>query len=165
MRLFWLFYLTILIQIKLYSCFIESAWLAYAAVGTATYYAYRWRCNYVECCELKDPERFYFNLKERLDRQLFGQPILNRVLPQAIHQHINKQKPSNPLIISLHGWTGSGKTYSSEIVAEALFEKGLKSIFVKKITPAAFFPDPTLVNSYKVSTCFCNIVLIFFCCC
>ena len=140
-----------LIQFELYSCFIDIGYLGYAVVGSISYYAYNQRCKYVECCEIKDKDNVYHNLKNKLNRNVFGQPILLDVLPHAITSHIRKENPSNPLVISFHGWTGSGKTYTSQLVAETLFEKGLKSIFVKKITPASFFPNPNNLNEYKVN--------------
>ena len=35
-----------------------------------------------------------------------------------------------PLVMSFHGWTGSGKNYVSKFIADALFDQGLRSRFV-----------------------------------
>ena len=35
-----------------------------------------------------------------------------------------------PLVMSFHGWTGSGKNYVSKFIAESLFAKGMRSKFV-----------------------------------
>lgn len=139
----------LIIQIKFSTCFIETSYLTYIAASGALYYGYRMKCNYLECCKIQEPERVHRNLHSKIASRLYGQPIALKILPSAIHHHVNDANPRNPLVISLHGWTGSGKTYVSEMLAETLFEKGLKSIHVKKITPAVFFPNPDLVNSYK----------------
>lgn len=143
---------SLLIQFNLYACFLEpvTTYAGYTVAAGLAVWGYNQRCKFVECCELIEPEKFEHNLRALLDRKLFAQPLLNQILPTAIHSHINKKYPSSPLVISLHGWTGSGKTYTSQMVAETLFPKGLKSIFVKKLTPAVMFPNPNQVDFYKV---------------
>lgn len=142
----------LLMQFDLYLCFFEpvTTYLGYTAAAGVAYWGYQKRCNFVECCEAIERQQFRDRLKETLDRKLFAQPLLNQILPDAIHSHINKANPSSPLVISLHGWTGSGKTYTSKMVAETMFKNGLKSIFVKKLTPAVLFPNPNRMNDYKV---------------
>ena len=147
-----LWFCLFLIQFDLYTCFLEpfSTYIAGTTAVAAFYWGYKKRCDYIECCDVVDVENFRHRLKQTLDRKLFAQHLLNQVLPIAIHSHVNKVKPAAPLIISLHGWTGSGKTYTAQIVAETMFKKGLKSIFVKKLTPAVLFPNQNQVNEYKV---------------
>lgn len=143
--------LLLIVQFDLYTCFEPvTTYVGYTIAATAAIWGYRQRCRFVECCEVIEPTEFRYRLRATLDQKLFAQPLLNQILPDAIHSHINKQKPASPLIISLHGWTGSGKTYTSQMVAEAMFANGLKSIFVKKLTPAVLFPNPNRVNEYKV---------------
>lgn len=152
MKLRLLLLCSLLIQFDLHTCLFEpiSSYVAYTAGLGVVLWGYQKRCDYVECCELHEPEKFEYRLRSVLDKKLFAQPLLNQILPTAIHSHINKKKPFSPLVISLHGWTGSGKTYTSQMVAETLFPKGLKSIFVKKLTPAVMFPNANQVNNYKV---------------
>ena len=45
-----------------------------------------------------------------------------------------------PLVMSFHGWTGSGKNFVSKFVAESLFVKGLTSDFVHLFVSTLHFP-------------------------
>lgn len=160
---FKLWFCLLIVQIELYTCFLEpiSGYLGYAAVSGIAYYAYKERCNYFQCCQFKNKESFERELSIKLNSRIFGQPIVKKILPAAIHAHLNKEYPSSPLIISLHGWTGSGKTYTSQLVAETMFESGLNSIYVKKITPSTSFPNSNRINEYKVNFRFNSFLICF----
>jgi pantothenate kinase-related protein Tda10 len=45
-----------------------------------------------------------------------------------------------PLVMSFHGWTGSGKNYVTKFISESLFEKGLSSKFVHLFVSTLHFP-------------------------
>jgi len=45
-----------------------------------------------------------------------------------------------PLVMSFHGWTGSGKNFVSKFVSESLFVKGLASDFVHLFVSTLHFP-------------------------
>jgi len=72
-------------------------------------------------------------LKQTLDQNLFGQHIAIKLILSALRGRWNQggcdTLSKKPLVLSFHGWTGSGKTYASKIIAEALFDRGLQSKF------------------------------------
>lgn len=103
-------------------------------------------CKFAECChEKSDPHNYIkfdnvqSRLTELLDEKLFGQHLVNQMLPNIIKRHLNNENPEKPMVISLHGWTGSGKTHTSKLVAEGMFEKGINSRFVIFLNPGKFF--------------------------
>lgn len=52
--------------------------------------------------------------------------------------------------MSMHGWTGSGKNYVSEIIADSLYPDGLSSPFVHTFISQLHFSDQNKVDIYKV---------------
>ncbi|XP_017580713.1 torsin family 1 isoform X3 [Pygocentrus nattereri] len=65
-----------------------------------------------ECCR---PEWMSYNktgLEEDLRTKLFGQHVAARVILKAVTGFMNNKNPRKPLVLSLHGWTGTGKNYS-----------------------------------------------------
>ncbi|KAG9471065.1 hypothetical protein GDO78_015990 [Eleutherodactylus coqui] len=59
------------------------------------------------------------------------------------------EKRSKPLVLSLHGLTGSGKTYVSQFLAKHFNPMGVESKFVHKIVASASFPHVTQVKTYQ----------------
>jgi pantothenate kinase-related protein Tda10 len=45
------------------------------------------------------------------------------MIPELIHKHLNDPNPKKALVLSFHGWTGSGKSFVSQIVAKSIFRK------------------------------------------
>ncbi|VDL79770.1 unnamed protein product, partial [Nippostrongylus brasiliensis] len=52
--------------------------------------------------------------------------------------------------MSFHGFTGSGKNYVSEIIANNTFKNGMKSNFVHQIVATSEYPDKTKIDEYKL---------------
>ncbi|XP_062938300.1 prosalusin isoform X2 [Cynocephalus volans] len=57
--------------------------------------------------------------------------------------------PTKPLVLSLHGWTGTGKSYVSSLLAHYLFRGGLRSPYVHHFSPVIHFPHPSHIERYK----------------
>uniref|UniRef100_A0A915JY29 Torsin-1B n=1 Tax=Romanomermis culicivorax TaxID=13658 RepID=A0A915JY29_ROMCU len=74
-------------------------------------------------------------LKEDLKRKLYGQHLVIETVARALKAHVNAENPSKALVFSFHGWTGSGKNYVSEIVAQNFYLKGKSSQYVKLYLP------------------------------
>lgn len=85
-------------------------------------------CKYRECC-LDDRIPFdILQLRENLSNRLYGQHIIEEKLFQAVASHYKEVKKSQkPLVMSFHGTQGTGKNFVSNLVAEAVFEKGTGS--------------------------------------
>ena len=74
-------------------------------------------------------------LKLKLDAQLFGQPVLNEILPQLLEQHIVNEDPTKPLVLSFHGSDGTGKGMVTNFITESLYTKGYNSNYVHTFAP------------------------------
>ena len=57
--------------------------------------------------------------------------VYNNLIPiPFIFNRDSDTLSKKPLVMSFHGWTGSGKNYVSKFIADALFDQGLRSRFV-----------------------------------
>uniref|UniRef100_A0A8D2ISI6 Torsin family 1 member B n=1 Tax=Varanus komodoensis TaxID=61221 RepID=A0A8D2ISI6_VARKO len=74
--------------------------------------------------------RFAAALRAELDARLFGQHLARDVILKAVAGFFNNPSPKKPLVLSLHGWTGTGKNFVSQILAENVHKGGLRSKFV-----------------------------------
>lgn len=70
---------------------------------------------------------------------------------------MNNENPKKPLVLSLHGWTGTGKNFVSQLIAENIYHKGMSSGFVHLFTATAHFPHEKHIDTYKVKKTFWNI--------
>uniref|UniRef100_A0A4W4EM29 Torsin n=1 Tax=Electrophorus electricus TaxID=8005 RepID=A0A4W4EM29_ELEEL len=102
-----------------------------------------------ECCR---PEWISYNktgLQEDLEEKLFGQHVASRVILKAVTGFMNSENPKKPLVLSLHGWTGTGKNFVSQLIAENIYQKGMASGFVHLFTATAHFPHEVHLETYK----------------
>lgn len=89
-------------------------------------------------------------LQESLDRRLFGQHLVSRVVVRAVRGFLSNAQAKKPLALSLHGWTGTGKNFVSKIIAESIYKRGLKSNYVHQFVATLHFPHAHSINLYKV---------------
>uniref|UniRef100_A0A8C2C7U7 Torsin n=1 Tax=Cyprinus carpio TaxID=7962 RepID=A0A8C2C7U7_CYPCA len=116
-----------------------------AALG-ATYWRYYWK---KEVC---NGNWINFNkneLKHDLRRKLFGQHIAAQVILKAVTGFMESENPKKPLVLSLHGWTGTGKNFVSQLIVENIYRKKMRSNFVHLFTATAHFPHEAHINKYK----------------
>lgn len=92
----------------------------------------------------------FTKLEEKLNNQLLGQPLVKNTLLSALKGHFNVNNPRKALVLSFHGSTGVGKNFVSQFVADALFEKGIKSKFYKLFIGTRDFPFNEKIDQYKV---------------
>uniref|UniRef100_A0A914L921 Torsin n=2 Tax=Meloidogyne TaxID=189290 RepID=A0A914L921_MELIC len=108
------------------------------------------KCKFFECCNSpwinKDVAR---RLQEEVEERLYGQHIAQKIVINAVRAHISKQNPNKALVLSFHGWTGSGKNYLTQMIAKAVYKKGFKSQFVHFSVATLHFPYPEEINNYK----------------
>ncbi|CAH1970662.1 unnamed protein product [Acanthoscelides obtectus] len=97
-------------------------------------------CLVTECCNKDhipgDTDKLIRLLKERV----YGQHLVENAV-HAIAAHWNPHyKAPKPLVLSFHGWAGSGKNYVSNFIAESLYKYGTKSKFVHLFVGRIHFP-------------------------
>ncbi|XP_056289032.1 torsin family 1 isoform X2 [Pseudoliparis swirei] len=114
-----------------------------AAVGRAIY-------NYLhESC---GPKWIHFNatgLQADLEAKLFGQHIASRIILKSVTGFMGNDNPKKPLVLSLHGWTGTGKNFVSQMIADNIYKEGMKSSFVHMFTAELHFPHLSQIETYK----------------
>uniref|UniRef100_A0A8B9CVQ8 Prostaglandin E synthase n=1 Tax=Anser brachyrhynchus TaxID=132585 RepID=A0A8B9CVQ8_9AVES len=106
-------------------------------------------CYFRECCLQRHDLRAAAALQENLDRKLFGQHLVSKVVVKAVKGFLNNENAKKPLTLSLHGWTGTGKNFVSKIIAESIYKKGLKSKYVHQFVATLHFPHAQDINIYK----------------
>ncbi|KAM3599902.1 uncharacterized protein V6R79_013595 [Siganus canaliculatus] len=102
-----------------------------------------------ECCR---PEWISFNkttLEINLQNKLFGQHIASRIILKAVNGFMNNNNPKKPLVLSLHGWTGTGKNFVSQLIADSIYKEGMDSSFVHIFTSELHFPHASQIETYK----------------
>lgn len=103
-----------------------------------------------ECCR---PEWISFNrtgLQVDLENKLFGQHIASRIIQKAVTGFISNDNPKKPLVLSLHGWTGTGKNFVSQLIADNIYKEGMDSNFVHVFTSELHFPHSSQLETYKI---------------
>ncbi|XP_073334134.1 torsin family 1 isoform X2 [Pagrus major] len=106
--------------------------------------------NYLrESC---DPKWIAFNatgLNVDLESKLFGQHIASRIILKAVNGFMSNDNPKKPLVLSLHGWTGTGKNFVSQLIADSIYKEGMDSSFVHVFTSELHFPHSSQLDTYK----------------
>ena len=92
-------------------------------------------------------ENAVLRLMSNFESRLFGQKMASIELVAQITSHISKENPTKPLVMSLHGHTGTGKTFTTRIIAESIFtERGLAKHVHREA--GGRYSDPTNVEEY-----------------
>ncbi|NXR41953.1 TOR3A protein, partial [Zosterops hypoxanthus] len=110
-----------------------------------------WYCSFGRCCETGDC-RIINNitgLEADLSGQLHGQHLAKEVVVQAVRGFLQSPRPRKALVLSFHGWSGTGKNFVARMVASHLYRDGLKSDCVRVFVSLLHFPHHNYVNSYK----------------
>ncbi|XP_023663635.2 torsin-1A-like isoform X1 [Paramormyrops kingsleyae] len=88
-------------------------------------------------------------LQVDLEQKFFGQHIASKVLLKAITDFANNKTPKKPLVLSLHGLTGTGKNFVSQLLASNIYKKGMSSSFVHQFVATLHFPYSSEIDIYK----------------
>ncbi|XP_068562715.1 torsin family 1 isoform X2 [Cebidichthys violaceus] len=106
--------------------------------------------NYLhESCDSKWIAFNETGLEVDLERNLFGQHIASRIILKAVSGFMSNDNPKKPLVLSLHGWTGTGKNFVSQMIAENVYKEGMDSSFVHVFTSELHFPHLSHFDTYK----------------
>ncbi|XP_053551382.1 prosalusin [Bombina bombina] len=82
-------------------------------------------------------------------RNVFGQHLARELLVKALTDFLETEEPSKPLVLSFHGWSGTGKTLVSSLLVNHLFRDGSRSPHVHRFSPILHFPHIDRIKSYK----------------
>nr|XP_040053236.1 torsin-1A-like [Gasterosteus aculeatus aculeatus] len=99
-----------------------------------------------------DPESIVFNatgLQLDLQTKLFRQHIASRVILKAVTGFMSNDNPKKPLVLSLHGPSGTGKSFVSQLIADNIYKEGMDSSFVHVFTSELHFPHSSHLDTYK----------------
>ncbi|KAI1904718.1 hypothetical protein AGOR_G00008590 [Albula goreensis] len=102
-----------------------------------------------ECCRQEWISYNNTALEIDMKKKLFGQHIASRVIIKAVTGFMNNKNPKKPLVLSLHGWTGTGKNFVSQLLAENIYKEGMASSYVHQFVSTTHFPHPSEINTYK----------------
>ncbi|WKX93918.1 hypothetical protein Q1695_011296 [Nippostrongylus brasiliensis] len=153
MRIFWRFLLPAALLFA-QTCPEPISLITGAAVlfgsGALWTYQNKIKCRLYECCEHPYLNPRFDKLHRDLHELVYGQHLVLDTVENAIRAHWTNEHPKKPLSMSFHGFTGSGKNYVSEIIANNTFKNGMKSNFVHQIVATSEYPDKTKIDEYKL---------------
>lgn len=89
------------------------------------------------------------DLTRILEDEVYGQHLVVRSVSRLIPRHF-KNEPQAALVLSFHGWTGTGKNHVAKIIAKVMYEKGLNSDYVHILSGTKDFPRQEHTELYKV---------------
>ncbi|XP_061589796.1 torsin family 1 isoform X2 [Cololabis saira] len=116
-----------------------------AAVGTYKYFSK----YFVESCDSRWISFNATGLQTDLENKLFGQHIASDIIFKAVKGFMSNENPNKPLVLSLHGWTGTGKNFVSKLIADNIYKEGMDSKYVHMFTSTLHFPHPSQNALYK----------------
>ncbi|XP_068095763.1 torsin-3A [Hyperolius riggenbachi] len=111
---------------------------------------------YTRVTDLTDPtQRAVTNnitgLHWDLERRVHGQHQAVKQILSSLERFLQEDGNTHqPLVLSFHGWTGTGKNLVARIMAENLYHLGLRNRCTKVFIPQLHFPHQSHVESYKV---------------
>lgn len=106
-------------------------------------------CRFKECCSDRWIHSNLSGLKADLGSKLFGQHLASEVVYKAIKGHLTNPNPHKALVLSFHGWTGSGKNHVSRIIANNLYKKGMDSKYTLQVIATHDFPHTDKIDEYR----------------
>ena len=148
----------LLVQLQLFAVSgVVEPFSAGVAMGTGLVLSALWSsrdklaCKLTECCggDWIRPE--LPQLEETLEENLFGQHLVTTIVTRAVRAHVRKKEPKKALVMSFHGWTGSGKNFVAKFVVESLFKLGLASQYVHLFISTLHFPNQDQTDIYKLN--------------
>ncbi|XP_025207141.1 torsin-1A [Melanaphis sacchari] len=95
-----------------------------------------------------------FNIKElehSMEKSFFGQHIASKIVLSALAGNLYRSKNNKkPLVMCFQGWTGSGKNFLSEVIANHMFTTPkIKSLRYHIILGQSDFVHHSKINYYK----------------
>uniref|UniRef100_A0A0N5AR38 Torsin n=1 Tax=Syphacia muris TaxID=451379 RepID=A0A0N5AR38_9BILA len=142
---FLMFFLLAKVSAEPLSLVIGGIAAASIPLFTASYYLVK--CNFFECCGSPWIVEDKNDLADTMSRQLYGQHLAQKTVVAALEAHWNNKNPKKALVLSFHGWTGSGKNYLSSMIARSI--KGMDSQYVNLFISTLHFSNPHQIQEYQ----------------
>ncbi|XP_005992207.1 prosalusin [Latimeria chalumnae] len=105
-------------------------------------------CQFSDFCEC-DFRPNIDGLECDLSRYLYGQHLVKEIVLAAIRQYTESANPEKPLVLSFHGWSGTGKTYVTSMLVKHLYGRGFRSPNVHQFVPTLHFPHAGSLMQYQ----------------
>ncbi|XP_078406230.1 torsin-1A-like [Cetorhinus maximus] len=102
-----------------------------------------------ECCDCHWISLDAEGLEKDFTHKLFGQHIANEVIVKAVKGSLSTPDPKKPLTMSLHGYSGTGKNFAGQLIAQNLYKNGMKSQYIHVFVSTLHFPHVQLINQYQ----------------
>jgi torsin-1 len=103
---------------------------------------------FIETCDARwvpcDLDKF----QALFDKQVFGQPLVKSLVVAAISGHF-KVDSRKALVLSFHGWPGTGKNFVSSLLIKSIFREGSQSTFYKHYNARVDFTVESRVPIYR----------------
>lgn len=95
---------------------------------------------------------FFTELQRDMKNNFFGQHIATKIVLSALKGHVNRTGNSKkPLVMSFHGWTGSGKNFISDLIASHMFKtEKIKKLRYRVINGQSDFEFQSKAQEYRV---------------
>ncbi|XP_029052847.2 torsin-1A-like [Osmia bicornis bicornis] len=106
-------------------------------------------CTFTECCNNEYISPDLDTLDDILCKELYGQEIAHHVVVNALRGHLTSSDPPKALTMSFHGPPGTGKTFTTQMIAKFLYKKGDHSAFYHFFNGRNDFPLEENVEQYK----------------
>ncbi|XP_063289542.1 torsin-1A-like [Pelobates fuscus] len=90
-----------------------------------------------------------YDLEKELNEKLFGQHLAHKLVLQSLRGFMKNKNPRKPLVMSFHGWTGTGKNHITSIVVKNIFKLGMASESVHFFVVTLHFPHEDHVRLHK----------------
>ncbi|XP_075691261.1 torsin-1A-like [Rhinoderma darwinii] len=114
--------------------------------GIISYYGLH---NYFTSSGRKEGSVNVTALELDFDDNVFGQHLAKQVILKAVPRFLNHENPKKPLALSLHGLTGTGKNYVSQILINNIYSEHMRQKCVRTIVATLHFPHANQVQNYK----------------
>ena len=135
------------------ACNTSVGWIIPGAIAVgsllASFASVPLYCLRYECCTKRWIPLNLAGLNSDLRSKVFGQHLAREVAFKAIKGHVNNPNPPKALVLSFHGWTGSGKNHVSRLIADSLYKKGMDSIYTHQVIATHDFPHNDKVKEYS----------------
>ena len=107
------------------------------------------KCNFWECCDDRWIVPKFDKLASELERSVYGQHLAIEVITRSLRERTRKSHKEQALVLSMHGWTGTGKNYISQFIINSLYRNGNESNFVHLIVATEHSPHKSQVEKHK----------------